>query len=110
MAKKSFFKKTNTYPAEEISDSNHPQRISCNKKANQSAEQEEEISSKENLWFPSNLFAPGSSSKVLITSADSQIQVVDDIDLVHKFKENYQNSLCNEHVLVKTKLLTIGGH
>ncbi|KAF3965150.1 hypothetical protein CMV_010636 [Castanea mollissima] len=57
--------KTNPYPAEEISDSNHPQ------------------------------FAPGSSLKVLITSANLRIQVVDSIDLVHKFKENYQNSLCN---------------
>ena len=118
------------------------------KKPNQSLEQEEEISSQENLWFPGNLvalpsctfyeiiinsttinllisfcftlslfswfslvkmvicllwetslvdtfqllislskqFAPGSSSKVLITSANSRIQVVDGIDLVHKFK------------------------
>ncbi|CAI9773489.1 unnamed protein product [Fraxinus pennsylvanica] len=31
-------------------------------------------------------FAPGSSSEVLITSADSRIRVVDDVDLVHKFK------------------------
>ncbi|KAH0994006.1 hypothetical protein GBA52_005489 [Prunus armeniaca] len=31
-------------------------------------------------------FAPGSSSEVLITSADSRIRVVDSIDLVHKFK------------------------
>lgn len=31
-------------------------------------------------------FAPGSSSKVLITSADSRIRVVDGIDLVHKLK------------------------
>ncbi|KAK9056966.1 hypothetical protein SSX86_024331 [Deinandra increscens subsp. villosa] len=31
-------------------------------------------------------FAPGSSSEVLITSADSRIRVVDGIDLVHKFK------------------------
>uniref|UniRef100_A0A7N2LG33 Uncharacterized protein n=1 Tax=Quercus lobata TaxID=97700 RepID=A0A7N2LG33_QUELO len=44
----------------------------------------------------SKQFAPGSSSKVLITFADSRIRVVDGIDLVHKFKENYQNSLCNE--------------
>lgn len=31
-------------------------------------------------------FAPGSSSEVLVTSADSRIRVVDGIDLVHKFK------------------------
>ncbi|GAB2284547.1 hypothetical protein Dimus_019001 [Dionaea muscipula] len=31
-------------------------------------------------------FAPGSSSEVLITSADSRIRVIDGIDMVHKFK------------------------
>ncbi|KAJ6332923.1 hypothetical protein OIU77_008887 [Salix suchowensis] len=31
-------------------------------------------------------FAPGSSSEVLITSADSRIRVIDGFDLVHKFK------------------------
>ncbi|KAL3636864.1 hypothetical protein CASFOL_019163 [Castilleja foliolosa] len=31
-------------------------------------------------------FAPGSSSEVLITSADSRIRVIDGVDLVHKFK------------------------
>ncbi|KAJ3680336.1 hypothetical protein LUZ60_016614 [Juncus effusus] len=31
-------------------------------------------------------FAPGSLSKVLITSADSRIRVVDGVDLIHKFK------------------------
>ncbi|XP_021726087.1 uncharacterized protein LOC110693240 isoform X1 [Chenopodium quinoa] len=31
-------------------------------------------------------FAPGSSSEVLITSADSRIRVVDGLDLAHKFK------------------------
>ncbi|XP_044499454.1 WD repeat-containing protein 44-like [Mangifera indica] len=31
-------------------------------------------------------FAPGSSSEVLITSADSRVRVVDGVDLVHKFK------------------------
>ncbi|KAF7822730.1 WD repeat-containing protein 44-like [Senna tora] len=31
-------------------------------------------------------FAPGSSSELLITSADSRIRVVDGVDLVHKFK------------------------
>lgn len=31
-------------------------------------------------------FAPGSSSEVLITSADSRVRVLDGIDLVHKFK------------------------
>ncbi|CAA3019735.1 WD repeat-containing 44-like [Olea europaea subsp. europaea] len=31
-------------------------------------------------------FAPGSSSEVLITSADSRIRVLDGVDLVHKFK------------------------
>lgn len=36
-----------------------------------------------------NQFAPGSSSEVLITSADSRIRVVDGVDLVHKFKGKY---------------------
>ncbi|CAL0328894.1 unnamed protein product [Lupinus luteus] len=31
-------------------------------------------------------FAPGSSTEILITSADSRIRVVDGVDLVHKFK------------------------
>ncbi|KAA3467629.1 WD repeat-containing protein 44-like isoform X2 [Gossypium australe] len=31
-------------------------------------------------------FAPGSSSEVLITSADSRIRLVDESDLIHKFK------------------------
>ncbi|XP_019465152.1 PREDICTED: WD repeat-containing protein 44-like isoform X1 [Lupinus angustifolius] len=31
-------------------------------------------------------FAPGSSTEVLITSADSRIRVVDGVDLVHKYK------------------------
>ncbi|RWW80723.1 hypothetical protein BHE74_00010924 [Ensete ventricosum] len=31
-------------------------------------------------------FVPGSSSEVLITSADSRIRVVNGIELVHKFK------------------------
>ncbi|KAK4714764.1 hypothetical protein R3W88_020671 [Solanum pinnatisectum] len=31
-------------------------------------------------------FVPGSTSEVLITSADSRIRVVDGVDLVHKFK------------------------
>ncbi|XP_047310250.1 WD repeat-containing protein 44-like [Impatiens glandulifera] len=31
-------------------------------------------------------FAPGSSSQVLVTSADSRIRFVDGVDLVHKFK------------------------
>ncbi|XP_038972858.1 WD repeat-containing protein 44-like [Phoenix dactylifera] len=31
-------------------------------------------------------FAPGSFSKVLITSADSRIRVIDGVELVHKFK------------------------
>ncbi|KAL3645487.1 hypothetical protein CASFOL_010667 [Castilleja foliolosa] len=31
-------------------------------------------------------FAPGSTSEVLITSADSRIRVVDGVDLAHKFK------------------------
>ncbi|KAL9259057.1 WD repeat-containing protein [Drosera capensis] len=31
-------------------------------------------------------FAPGSSSEVLITSADSRVRVIDGVDLVHKFK------------------------
>ncbi|XVE80185.1 hypothetical protein DITRI_Ditri14bG0119400 [Diplodiscus trichospermus] len=33
-------------------------------------------------------FAPGSSSEVLVTSADSRIRVVDGADLIHKFKGN----------------------
>ncbi|KAG8043937.1 hypothetical protein GUJ93_ZPchr0458g22789 [Zizania palustris] len=40
-------------------------------------------------------FAPGSSSEVLITSADSRIRVVNGGELVHKFKGNaYSLSLC----------------
>ncbi|KAJ6822729.1 WD repeat-containing protein 44-like [Iris pallida] len=31
-------------------------------------------------------FAPGSSSEVLVTSADSRIRVIEDTELVHKFK------------------------
>ncbi|CAA0818994.1 Transducin/WD40 repeat-like superfamily protein, partial [Striga hermonthica] len=31
-------------------------------------------------------FAPGSTSEVLVTSADSRIRVIDGVDLVHKFK------------------------
>ncbi|XP_052207247.1 uncharacterized protein LOC127811426 [Diospyros lotus] len=31
-------------------------------------------------------FAPGSSSEVFVTSADSRIRVIDGVDLVHKFK------------------------
>lgn len=31
-------------------------------------------------------FAPGSTSEVIITSADSRIRVIDGVDLVHKFK------------------------
>ncbi|XP_042437606.1 WD repeat-containing protein 44-like [Zingiber officinale] len=31
-------------------------------------------------------FAPGSSSKVLVTSADSRVRVIDNNELVHKFK------------------------
>lgn len=39
------------------------------------------------LFIFTNLqFAPGSTSEVLITSADSRVRVVDGIDLVHKFK------------------------
>ncbi|KAL8130540.1 LOW QUALITY PROTEIN: hypothetical protein V2J09_019695 [Rumex salicifolius] len=36
-------------------------------------------------------FAPGSSSEVLITSADSRIRVADGVDLIHKFK-GFKNS------------------
>ncbi|KAK3144175.1 hypothetical protein QOZ80_4AG0309700 [Eleusine coracana subsp. coracana] len=43
-------------------------------------------------------FLPGSISKVLITSADSRIRVVDDVNLVHKYKgfrnTNSQISAC----------------
>lgn len=31
-------------------------------------------------------FAPGSTSEVLVTSADSRVRVIDGVDLVHKFK------------------------
>lgn len=40
----------------------------------------------------SEQFAPGSSSEVLITSADSRIRVVDGVDLVHKFKGKHEIS------------------
>lgn len=33
-------------------------------------------------------FVPGSSSEVLITSADSRIRAVNGVDLIHKFKGN----------------------
>ena len=33
-----------------------------------------------------NQFVAGSSSEVLVTSADSRTRVVDGVDLVHKFK------------------------
>ncbi|XP_026392268.1 WD repeat-containing protein 44-like isoform X1 [Papaver somniferum] len=36
-------------------------------------------------------FAPGSSTEVLVTSADSRIRVIDGADLVHKFK-GFRNS------------------
>ncbi|XP_044473702.1 WD repeat-containing protein 44-like isoform X1 [Mangifera indica] len=41
-------------------------------------------------------FAPGSSSEVLITSADSRVRVVDGVDLVHKFKgfRNTNSQIC----------------
>ncbi|KAF8702790.1 hypothetical protein HU200_032621 [Digitaria exilis] len=43
-------------------------------------------------------FLPGNTSKVLITSADSRIRVVDDLNLVHKYKgfrnTNSQISAC----------------
>ncbi|KAJ0044559.1 hypothetical protein Pint_04478 [Pistacia integerrima] len=41
-------------------------------------------------------FAPGSSSEVLITSADSRVRVVDGVDLVHKFKgfRNTSSQIC----------------
>ncbi|KAL9270407.1 WD repeat-containing protein, partial [Drosera capensis] len=41
-------------------------------------------------------FSPGSSSEVLITSADSRVRVIDGVDLVHKFK--------GSDLLVKTRL------
>uniref|UniRef100_A0A6N2NFZ5 NADPH-protochlorophyllide oxidoreductase n=1 Tax=Salix viminalis TaxID=40686 RepID=A0A6N2NFZ5_SALVM len=37
-------------------------------------------------YTPDGQFAPGSSSEVVITSADSRIRVIDGFDLVHKFK------------------------
>ncbi|XP_030962646.1 mediator of RNA polymerase II transcription subunit 33A-like [Quercus lobata] len=67
----------------------HGMRISCNKKAKSICR-----TGRRNLITRKSLVS--SSSKVLITFADSRIRVVDGIDLVHKFKENYQNSLCNE--------------
>nr|POF07332.1 hypothetical protein CFP56_22846 [Quercus suber] len=56
---------------EEISNSNHPQRISCNKKAKSICR-----TRRRNLI----------TRKSLVSSL---LQVVDGIDLVHKFKENY---------------------
>ena len=38
------------------------------------------------LTIPMNQFVAGSSSEVLVTSADSRTRVVDGVDLVHKFK------------------------
>ncbi|XP_021894694.1 WD repeat-containing protein 44 isoform X1 [Carica papaya] len=40
-------------------------------------------------------FAPGSSSEVLITSADSRVRVIEGVDLVHKFKGKKHVSLCS---------------
>ncbi|PWZ44372.1 WD repeat-containing protein 44 [Zea mays] len=37
-------------------------------------------------YTPDGQFLPGSTSKVLITSADSRIRVVDGLNLVHKYK------------------------
>ncbi|WOL00035.1 WD repeat-containing protein 44-like [Canna indica] len=37
-------------------------------------------------------FAPGSSSKVLVTSADSRVRVIDGNELVHKFKGSFRNT------------------
>ncbi|KAI4322913.1 hypothetical protein L6164_022563 [Bauhinia variegata] len=48
-------------------------------------------------------FAPGSSSEVLITSADSRIRVVDGVDLVHKFK-----GLRNPNSQISASLTTNG--
>ncbi|XP_075660927.1 uncharacterized protein LOC142630768 [Castanea sativa] len=65
--------KTNPYLAEEISDSNHPQRIKCNKKAKSICRirRRNLITRKSLVSSLSKQFAPGSSSIVLITSADS---------------------------------------
>nr|XP_023912342.1 uncharacterized protein LOC112023946 isoform X2 [Quercus suber] len=76
MAKKSFFKKTNPYPAEEISDSNHPQnklqqKSQINLQNKKKKSHHKKISGFQLLISLSKQFAPGSSSKVLITSADS---------------------------------------
>lgn len=38
------------------------------------------------MTFLLKQFAPGSTSEVLITSADSRVRVVDGVDLLHKFK------------------------
>jgi hypothetical protein len=53
-------------------------------------------------------FAPGSSSEVLITSADSRIRVVDGVDLVHKFKGmNKMHQMVSSFVLLLFYLLTM---
>ncbi|KAL6196477.1 hypothetical protein ACLB2K_032092 [Fragaria x ananassa] len=48
-------------------------------------------------------FAPGSSSEVLVTSADSRIRVVDGVDLVHKFK-----GFCNTNSQISATLTANG--
>ncbi|KAK6946748.1 WD40 repeat [Dillenia turbinata] len=48
-------------------------------------------------------FAPGSSSEVIITSADSRIRVIDGVDLVHKFK-----GFCNANSQISATLTTNG--
>ncbi|KAK4575784.1 hypothetical protein RGQ29_026657 [Quercus rubra] len=112
MAKKSFFKKTNPYPGEEISDSNHPQRISCNKKAKSICR-----TRRRNLIKRKSLVS--SLLQVVHQKFSSHLQI-------HKFglltiliwftslkkttRILYAMRKIQKHVLVKTKLLTIGGH
>ena len=55
----------------------------------------------------SKQFAPGSSSEVLITSADSRIRVVDGVDLVQKFKGiNKIHQIVSSFVVVTVLLLS----
>ncbi|KAG6385463.1 hypothetical protein SASPL_154298 [Salvia splendens] len=42
-----------------------------------------------NLCFLIAQFAPGSTSEFIVTSADSRVQVIDGVDIVHKFKGTF---------------------
>nr|XP_023897112.1 uncharacterized protein LOC112008985 isoform X2 [Quercus suber]POE55231.1 hypothetical protein CFP56_02230 [Quercus suber] len=112
MAKKSFFKKTNPYLAEEIFDSNHPQRISCNKKAKSICR-----TRRRNLITRKSLVS--SLLQVVHQKFSSHLQIHEFglltvliwfTSLKKTTRILYAMRKIQKHVLIKTKLLTIGGH